>query len=890
MLPQGWRWSPLLFRTGMEFILAAARQELDSLHAIPPIKFHVAAMQDDIIAGTSSYEHGLLLYDVLVRQLEHFSFQINHKKSLKLVRSLNFCGYKISHCFITPDATRTQINLAFAEQMLTLFKTLKTTEQRRTWLQKLTGHFAFVRSFLSADMLPKLQYFYDATKSLTLDPDIVLSTNEIQDALYDLVTYMQNGVQPAILAKFSAILAPIVVSDANVESYAIQLFYLVDLPTEVSIELLPDLRAVQEVFTKIAGFPVLPVTNRTILIPVRNVAGLFSLQEQKASSTYRERLAQLTAVGELHALFQGVTIFIGDNRPTSQHWHDIEANFTGRRLQQFLLLQEHVHYQVWCSRDGVPSLADTMARAAILTRSKFNEVTQFTQNEPLDSSVTIRGAASVLEIRDPSASLAVIELDADFRDTSLVTEVLITPFANAIRKSFLLDSQTSFQHVLMSDVYRALTEPTTASRRAKKLASQHFCLKDGLLIYVTGLTAQYYVPEFLTDSLFPILGKISSRTALVHFYHNAFGIHKGVDRVKEQLYRFFWWPSMGHTVQQLIKACDTCRIVKMKALTTQGPQGSTSFRISEPRKQWIIDYADLPVIKKNMLVAICSYSHFVVASITHRKDALTAANFLVEHIIYKFGPPASIHSDQGTHFLNGLFDELKRQTQIEFQTGPTYWPRAQGLVEKTNGELKTAILSCTRSSKLTHEQALNLAVFVHNTSKHAKLAFSPYEIFYGSPPEPFTPVDVSSLLGRDLVPIPERQRLANELYQMKRADHHASVEAQANLSNRKCNFKVNDLVHVVQKPQGKPIQQSGPFLIVEVKNNSVNLTVEVWSEGQVFDSTRHKTRLVALIISSAVLLISVVDFRSYHTPVAPPFTGATTHIYTNKIHDPLFIS
>ena len=54
--------------------------------------------------------------------------------------------------------------------------------------------------------------------------------------------------------------------------------------------------------------------------------------------------------------------------------------------------------------------------------------------------------------------------------------------------------------------------------------------------------------------------------------------------------------------------------------------------------------------------------------------AVTAAIFLFNHVVTLFGFPKILISDQGTHFVNQLIDELTEEFHIQHKKTKPYHP------------------------------------------------------------------------------------------------------------------------------------------------------------------------------------------------------------------------
>ena len=58
--------------------------------------------------------------------------------------------------------------------------------------------------------------------------------------------------------------------------------------------------------------------------------------------------------------------------------------------------------------------------------------------------------------------------------------------------------------------------------------------------------------------------------------------------------------------------------------------------------------------------------------------------FVREHIIYRFGIPQTITTDQGTMFTSDEFEEFATGMGIKLLNSSSYYPQANGLAEASN--------------------------------------------------------------------------------------------------------------------------------------------------------------------------------------------------------------
>ena len=114
-----------------------------------------------------------------------------------------------------------------------------------------------------------------------------------------------------------------------------------------------------------------------------------------------------------------------------------------------------------------------------------------------------------------------------------------------------------------------------------------------------------------------------------------------------------------------------------------------------PFIKWGIDYTtcNLPSAKghKYIIVAVEYFTKWVEAMPTFRNDSETTTLFLFNQVIYHFGIPKYIVTDQGSHFQNNMRAELALKLGFRQEHSSPYYPQANGKFEAMNKSLKTIL-------------------------------------------------------------------------------------------------------------------------------------------------------------------------------------------------------
>lgn len=90
----------------------------------------------------------------------------------------------------------------------------------------------------------------------------------------------------------------------------------------------------------------------------------------------------------------------------------------------------------------------------------------------------------------------------------------------------------------------------------------------------------------------------------------------------------------------------------------------------------------------SILVAVDNLTKWVEAMPTSSNDGTTAALFIFNHVISRFGVPRELVTDHGSHFQNKMITKLATKLGFRHEHS-TYYPQANGQVESITKVFKT---------------------------------------------------------------------------------------------------------------------------------------------------------------------------------------------------------
>jgi transposase InsO family protein len=105
--------------------------------------------------------------------------------------------------------------------------------------------------------------------------------------------------------------------------------------------------------------------------------------------------------------------------------------------------------------------------------------------------------------------------------------------------------------------------------------------------------------------------------------------------------------------------------------------------------------------------------------------------FVKEHIIYRFGIPQTITTDQGAQFVSLEFREFAGSMGIKLFNSSPHYAQANGQVEASNKIMIKLIQKKIDQKPRRWHSVLNEALWAYRMAAHGATKTSPYELVYG---------------------------------------------------------------------------------------------------------------------------------------------------------------
>ncbi len=228
------------------------------------------------------------------------------------------------------------------------------------------------------------------------------------------------------------------------------------------------------------------------------------------------------------------------------------------------------------------------------------------------------------------------------------------------------------------------------------------------------------------------------RIGLVVQMHKDLG-HFGEERTLAEVCRRYFWHNRTEDVKTVVKVCQQCQMVRRMGSICSEDEELKSIPVCDLFYRVVMDTAGpLPETKSGnryILVAIDHYSKWCEAKAVVDHGAKTAARFLEDEVIYRYGVPKFVLTDNGGKWATE-FDAMCKDYDIHHQHTAPQWPQCNGMAERLIKTIKHGItvLSVVLDNANCWDEQLAKVMFGYKCGIQFSTKFSPFMILTGRTP------------------------------------------------------------------------------------------------------------------------------------------------------------
>ena len=349
--------------------------------------------------------------------------------------------------------------------------------------------------------------------------------------------------------------------------------------------------------------------------------------QQRWPKIEQECYASISAIEHWHHHLYGRHFIIeSDHKPLESFTRKPHLNDKCERWHLKLQAYDFAVHHINVTSNNMP---DYLSRSPIDPATNDSDDDDSTRTSPDIDQTTL-----------PPLTINMVTTQSHTRQSTSPTVAFSTVFAgdlNVLKEAQQVDS--TLQHIITN-----INDPPY---------KQSYVVSDGLLMH----HEHNFKPV-------PCAPKGYIHNDILKIYHDtpANGTHSGRDKTIKIIRARYFWDTMNSNISNYIKSCFLC---DQNNPIRRKPAGHLQ-PIEPPAGVWELLAMDFhgpitPISRRGNRYIICLtdiLSKFVTTKAVRDCTAHTAARFLPEEVIWKYGTPKCLLTDNGTHFTSSMMTKL----------------------------------------------------------------------------------------------------------------------------------------------------------------------------------------------------------------------------------------
>jgi ribonuclease HI len=360
------------------------------------------------------------------------------------------------------------------------------------------------------------------------------------------------------------------------------------------------------------------------------------------------------------------------------------------------------------------------AARKLMTKFKDIEIIHVprSRNAPADALAKLAAALALPEGKPAQVTVeerwllpAVLELVPEEYEVNAVTACAVED--GDWRKPFL----DYFKHGALPD--------DAAKRRQLQRRLPSYIYKGGVL----------YRRAYGQEVLLRCVNQQEADEVLKEVHHGVCGGHQSGPKMYHSIrLAGYYWPGIMTDCLKVAKRCHGCQIHGNFKHLPPVPLHPTV--PAWPFDAWgmdVIGPIDPPSSggHRFILAATDYFSKWAEAVPLREVKSANAINFLERHIIYRFGIPHRITSDNAKAFKSSKMHQFMEKYKIKWNYSTGYYPQANGMIEAFNKTLGKILKKTVHRHKRDWHDRLYEALWAYRVTVRTPTQATPYSLVYG---------------------------------------------------------------------------------------------------------------------------------------------------------------
>ncbi|KAJ4818482.1 Pol-polyprotein [Rhynchospora pubera] len=204
----------------------------------------------------------------------------------------------------------------------------------------------------------------------------------------------------------------------------------------------------------------------------------------------------------------------------------------------------------------------------------------------------------------------------------------------------------------------------------------------------------------------------------------------------------YFWPTMRKDMIDVVRRCERCQY--HSRVSRRPPASLHTIASPWPFDVWGIDIlGPFPTAKANLrflVVAVEYFTKWIEAKPLALITSPRIADFVKHNIVYRYGIPHTIISDNGRQFTGAPFQDMCEGFGILSLFSSVSHPQTNGLAEVSNRTILEGLKKKVEGSKGAWPDFLDEILWSYNTTPRTATGRSPFAMVYGM--EAVTPMEI----------------------------------------------------------------------------------------------------------------------------------------------------